>query len=201
MPESDWNTIQIKEIPGKKKVTEDQKNATIEKGMSTWDQMGLSDEQKAFGGAVIGTESAFDPHAKGPSESERGLGQFTDRTWKDAVNYYNDERKKPQNQNWPAVDAVKGREDHDSQIRVMGPWIQKTWESAGEIARDPNVKGYSQEQIAYGKWHGGVNQPAKGVGNYLKGNWYKPDIGGYFDVTYDRAKQGLSIRKQRGGNQ
>ena len=117
------------------------------------------------------------------------------------MNHYNDERNKPQNQNWPPVDAVKGRDDHDSQIHVMGPWIQKAWDSAGKIARDPNVKGYSQGQIAYGKWHEGMNKPARGVGDYLRGNWHKPDIGGYFDVTYDRAKQGLSIRKQRGGAQ
>ena len=122
MPESDWETIQIKEIRGKKKkVAEGQKNATIEKGMNTWDYMGLSDEQKAFGAAVIGTESAFDPHAKGLSKSEHGLGQFNDDTWKEAVKYYNDKQKEAPKSRWPVVDPVKGRDDYDSQIRS---WVR-----------------------------------------------------------------------------
>jgi hypothetical protein len=33
------------------------------------------------------------------------------------------------------------------------------------------------------------------VGDYLKGNWHDPDTGGYFDTTYDRAMQGLSLRR------
>lgn len=203
MASTDWDTIQIKEIPGKKKVTEEQKNATIEHAVKTWEGMELDPAQIAFGTAVMGHESGFDAKAEGTTKDsdEFGLGQFTEGTWKEAVKHYNDERRKPENSNWPAVDPVKGREDHDSQIQVMGPWIRKAWNRAGEIARDRNVKGYSQEQIAYGKWNQGQNKSAKGVGDYLKENWFKSDIGGYFDVAYDRAKQGLSLRKQRGSNQ
>ena len=197
MPSTDWDTIQIKDIEGAKKLTEDQKNATIEHAVKTWEGMGLDPAQIAFGTAVIGTESAFNPHIKGPSKSEYGLGQFDEPTWGDAVNHYNDERKKPGNHDWPHVDRVKGRDDHDSQIQVMGPWIKKAWDEAGKIARDPNVKGYDQKQIAYGKWHGGVNESAKNVGGYLKENWHKPDLGGYFDTTYDRANQALKMRKDR----
>lgn len=95
MPSTDWDTIQTKEIPGKKKVTEDEKNATIEKAINTWDEMGLTDEQKAFGAAVMGHESGFDAKAKGATKGsdEYGLGQFTEGTWKEAVKHYDDEQK------------------------------------------------------------------------------------------------------------
>jgi hypothetical protein len=201
MLESDWDTIQIKDIKGAKKVTEDQKNKTIEHAVNTWQGMGLTDPEIAFGTTVMGHESAFNPHLKGPSKTERGLGQFTGDTWKDAVNYYNDERKKPENSHWPAVDPVKGRDDHDSQIQVMGPWVRNAWNGAGDIVRDPNVKGYDQKQIAYGKWNQGQNAQADKVGKYLNDKWHDPNIGGYFEPNYDRAMQGLKIRKQRGGNQ
>lgn len=160
-----WDTIQIKEIPGAKKVTEDQKNRTIEHAVSTWQGMGLTNPEIAFGIATMGLESAFNPRIKGPSTSERGLGQFNDDTWRDAVNYYNRERTKPGNTAWPAVDPVKGRDDHDSQINVMGPWIRNVWDKAGQIGDDRRLEGHTFQQIAYGKWKEGANKSAKGIGH------------------------------------
>ncbi len=197
MPESDWETIQTKKGQGIGNVTEDQKNATIEKAERTWDKMGLTDEQKAFGIATIGLESGFDPNAKGSAKGsdEYGLGQFKRETWGDAVKHYNKQYD-------PDIDnADKARNDPDAQTKVMGAWVPSIWDRAGEIASDPNVKGYDQKQIAYGKWNQGQNAHAKGVGDYLKGNWHDPNVGGYFDTTYDRAMQALKIRKQRGNNQ
>ena len=78
---------------------------------------------------------------------------------------------------------------------MIGAWVPHIWDKAGEIAGDPNVKGYNQAQIAYGTWNQGPDADAKDVGDYLKGNWHDPDIGGYFDTTYDRAMQGLSLRR------
>ncbi|MGD0231431.1 MAG: hypothetical protein ABSC19_13910 [Syntrophorhabdales bacterium] len=71
MASTDADSIQINEIPGKKKVTEDQKNATTEHAVKTWKGMGLDPALMAFGTAMMGTESAFDPHVKGPSRSGR----------------------------------------------------------------------------------------------------------------------------------
>jgi hypothetical protein len=203
MSESDWVNIQIKQGHGAGKVTEDQKNATIERALTMWDQMDLklTKEQKAWAAAMMGTESGFYSKAHGKTESsdEYGLGQFTKGTWDLAMKHYDDERKNHARSHWPAVDQKKAREeqDQDSQIAVMGPWIKKTWDSAGEVAHDPQLKGYNGNQIAYGKWHGGLSKSAKGVGDYLKENWHTPDIGGYFDVTYDRAMQALKIREDR----
>ena len=87
MPESDWETIQTKKGQDIGNVTEDQKNATIEKAERTWDKMGLTDEQKAFGIATMGLESGFDPNAKSSAKGsdEHGLGQFKRETWGDGT--------------------------------------------------------------------------------------------------------------------
>ena len=186
-----WDTIQIKEMPGRKKVTENQKNATIERAVSTWKSMGLADPQIAFGTAVMGHKSGFDANAGGMNEAsdEYGLGQFTQNTWRDAVDYYNENYR-------PIIEnAAKAKADPDAQIRVMGAWVPRIWEAAGDIAWDPSVKRYDQKQIAYGIWNQGQDADAKDVGLYLNRNWRYPDTGGYFDTTYDRAMQGLSLRK------
>ena len=191
MPYSFWDTVQTKGIPGRKKVTEDRKNALIERAVSTWKSMGLTDPQIAFATTVMGHKSGFDANAGGTAKDsdEYGLGQFTQGTWGEAVKDYNKHYK-------PGIDnAVTARKDPDAQIRVIGAWVPHIWDKAGEIAGDRNVKGYSQEQIAYGKWNQGPNAHPKEVGDYLKGNWHDPDIGGYFDTTYDRAMQGLSLRR------
>jgi hypothetical protein len=190
MAYSFWDNVQIREIPGRKKVTEDQKNALIERAVSTWKSMGLTDPQIAFATTVMGHKSGFDANAQGAADGSHGygLGQFTDDAWEDAVNRYNDNYE-------PGIDAVEHRKDPDAQIRVMGAWVPHAWDKAGEIAGDPNVKGYNQAQIAYGTWNQGPDADAKDVGTYLKGNWHDPDTGGYFDTTYDRAMQGLSLRK------
>ena len=194
-----WDTIQIKGIHGAKKVTEDQKNATIEHAVKTWEAMGLTDAEMAFGIATMGLESAFNPHLKGPSVSEYGLGQLTKDTWRDAVKHYNEERRKPENRHWPAVDPTRGRDDPDSQINVMGPWIRNAWDRAGQIGGDRRLEGRTFQQIAYGKWHRGKNASPEGVLAYLNKDWSKPDTGDYFERTYDRAKQALWLRKQQGG--
>ena len=190
MPYSFWDTVQIKGIPGRKKVTEDQKNVLIERAVSTWKSMGLTDPQIAFATTVMGHKSGFDANAQDAAGGSDGygLGQFTDDTWEDAVNRYNDNYQ-------PGIDAVEHRKDSDAQIRVIGAWVPHIWGKAGEIAGDRNVKGYNQAQIAYGTWNQGPDAHPKEVGDYLKGKWHDPDMGGYFDTTYDRAMQGLKIRK------
>jgi hypothetical protein len=55
---------------------------------SGWD----SHDEIAFGIAVMGLESGFNPRAKGTtleSRTDYGLSQFTDETWEQAVNHYN----------------------------------------------------------------------------------------------------------------
>jgi len=189
-----WDNIGIKKGQGGAgKVTEEQKNALIERAVTTWEEMGVKDPaQLAFGIAMMGLESGFNPHARGSSKTERGLGQFIDDTWGDAVKRYN-------KHHWPPVDPVKGRDDYDSQIRVIGAWIPYVWQKAGEIAADRNLKGYGPQQVAYSKWNKGQNADAEKVGAFLKENWKNPNIGGYFDTTYSRALQGLELRKSAGG--
>jgi hypothetical protein len=66
---------------------------------------------------------------------------------------------------------------------------------------DWSLKGYNERQITYGKWRVGQNAEADRVGRYLNENWHNPNIGGYFDTTYDRAIQAMKMRKQRDDNQ
>jgi hypothetical protein len=114
-----WDIIQIKEGKGGcGDVTEEQKNNLIEHAVSTWENMGLSDEQIAFGIGVMGLGSGFNPRAKGvASDTESGLGQFTGGTWGDAVKYYN-RRPERKARHEPDIDPVKGREDPHSQVAV-----------------------------------------------------------------------------------
>jgi hypothetical protein len=191
VPTSDWEIIQIKEMPGKKKVTQDQKNALIERAVSIWEDMGLTNPEIAFATTVMGQESGFDAKAKGKTKDsdEYGLGQFTEGTWGEAVKQYNIRYK-------PGIDnAATARKNPDAQIRVMGVWVPHIWEKAGEVTRDPKLKGYEQEQIAYGIWNKGPDADPEDVGDYLNHNWHDPNTGGYFDTNYDRAMQGLSLRK------
>ena len=68
-----WETIGIKKGKGGcGDVTEEQKNSTIDHAVSTWERMGLSDDEIAFGIAVMGLESGFNhrtirriPHGAG----------------------------------------------------------------------------------------------------------------------------------------
>ena len=201
MPSTWWDNIQIKKGNGAGNVTEEQKNALIERAVATWEHMGIEHfdlEKIAFAIAMMGLESGFDPHAisKSKKSKERGLGQFIDPTWELAVKHYNDYKKEHYKDDWPDIDPVKGRTDPDAQIRVIGPWITDIWKRAGEIARDKRLKGYDQKQIAYGKWNKGQSADAQSVGDFLKGLWSDPNIGGYFDTTYSRAKQALKQRQE-----
>jgi hypothetical protein len=164
-----WENIQIKKGPGGcGDVTEDQKNKTIEHAVSTWERMGLSDDQIAFGIGVIGMESGFNGHAKGvKSRTEHGYGQFIEDTWKAAVKRYNTRPEHKARQE-PDVDPVEGRDDPDSQIAVIGAWIPNAWGRAAEIPSERRPKGYSFDEIAYGKWHQGVNEKPGGYANFLQ---------------------------------
>ena len=69
----------------------------------------------------------------------------------------------------PDIDPDKIRDDPAAQIAVMGPWIRKTWERAGTIPVRQRPKGFSFDEIAYGKWHGGQNEPPELIGQFLAG--------------------------------
>jgi hypothetical protein len=57
MPSTDWVTIQGKKGHGAGMVTDDEKNAIIDRAVSTWEGMGLTDLEKlAFGIATMGPE-------------------------------------------------------------------------------------------------------------------------------------------------
>jgi hypothetical protein len=192
-----WDNIQIKKGKGGcGDVTPEQKNNLIEHAVSTWEGMGLSDEQIAFGIGVMGLESGFNPRAKGvKSDTESGLGQFIDDTWKEAVHHYNT-RPEHATRLEADIDPDKGRDDPDSQIAVMGPWLRKTWDRAGTIPARQRPSGYRFEEIAYGKWHGGQNKKPDAIGQFLADPRYNnPNMRDYFILNVDRARQALRMRK------
>ncbi len=190
-----WDNIQIKKGKGGcGDVTEEQKNNLIEHAVSTWEGMGLSDEQIAFGIGVMGLESGFNHRAIGESKSESGLGQFNEKTWGDAVKYYNTRPEHPTRLE-PDIDPVKGRDDPDAQIAVMGPWLRKVWDRAGTIPGRRRPGGYGFEEIAYQKWKG-MNNPPDIINKGLRDPHYdNPDKRGYFTRNVDRARQALAMRK------
>ena len=195
-----WETIGIKKGKGGcGDVTEEQKNNTIDHAVSTWKRMGLTDDQIAFGVAVMGLESGFNPNAKSESSSAHGLGQFTDDTWKDAVNHYNT-RPEHKTRHEPDIDPDSGRSDPHSQIEVLGPWIRKTWERAGTIPSGQRPKGYSFDEIAYGKCHGGQSKSPEDIGKFLANptEYNNPNKRGYFTTNVDRARQAVRMRNAGG---
>jgi hypothetical protein len=194
-----WDNIQIKKGKGGcGDVTPEQKNNLIEHAVSTWEGMGLSDEQIAFGIGVMGLESGFNPRAKGvKSDTESGLGQFIDDTWKEAVHHYNT-RPEHATRLEADIDPDKGRDDPDSQIAVMGPWLRKTWERAGTIPGRQRPSGYRFEEIAYQKWKG-MNKPPEVINKDLREPAYNnPNIRDYFTTNVDRARQALRMRRSAG---
>ena len=179
-------------------MTDEYKNNLIEHAVSTWEGMGLSDEQIAFGIGVMGLESGFNPHAKGttsPKSVEYGLGQFTGDTWGDAVKHYN---KRPEHtvRREPNIDADKDKDDPNAQIAVMGPWLRKTWDRAGTIPGRQRPSGYGFEEIAYQKWKG-MERPPDDINKGLRDpkDYNNPNKRGYFIRNVDRARQALAMRK------
>lgn len=183
---SQWDSIRIKKGPGGcGNVSEEKKNGIISDAVSLWEKMGLSEERIAFGIATMGVESGFNPAAKGGSQTERGLGQITDPTWQDAVKYHN---KRYDEQ----VDLITGRTDEASQVRVMGAWIEKVWETAGGLVKNSSLQGYGLEEVAYGLWHQGAYSDADRVGGFLLSDGYNDrNIAPYFRDTYDEALRTL----------
>lgn len=186
---SHWDNIETKDIAGKKKVNDEEKNKTISDAARMWAAMGLTQKQIAFGIAAMGLESGFDPAAKGPPKSSAyGLGQFNDKTWEDAVKKYN-------RLYGTTYDPDKTRKDPDSQKAVMGEWIKFIWPKAEEKSKDPELKGHSKEEIAYGLWHEGRSKDPKDLKTYLEkrendknGDGFNNSHNkGYFDKTYKEA--------------
>lgn len=116
---SKWSRIENKKGIGIGWVSDEQKDTIISKAESMWKGMGLTLKQTAFGIATMGVESGFDPVAIGQSETEKGLGQFTEDTWNVAVRHYNNLYRDSLN---PAL----SRYNTDDQIAVIGGWIKKS---------------------------------------------------------------------------
>lgn len=174
-----WDIIKIKSIAGIEKVTDEQKNSTISNAVSKWTEMGLSQQQIAYGIAVMGVESAFNPNAKSPT-GPYGLGQFSADTWKDAVKEYN--TKYGGN-----LDPIQSKTDPAAQIAVLGAWTAKVWATAQDYVKNPMLKGYSIEEIAYALHHQSAYSAPKQVKEFLLKSGFNgynnPNIKGYFLVT------------------
>ncbi|MBI5969672.1 MAG: hypothetical protein HY884_00750 [Deltaproteobacteria bacterium] len=186
MSSKEWD-ITPKEGPGGAgDVTEEEKNSIINKAISKWKEMGLSMEEIALGIATMNVESGFNPLAENPDpkSSAKGLGQFNDLTWPDAVKYYNRHRAKGE----PKIDPDSSRWDTDDQIKVMGPWLEHVYHEAVKYSLDPRLAGYSISEIAYGLWHEGVsktNDKVDKVKKFLDGDFSKTWIKESFKDTYN----------------
>ncbi|MBI5809813.1 MAG: hypothetical protein HZB21_01290 [Deltaproteobacteria bacterium] len=197
MSSSLWRDIEIKKgLGGVGDVTEAEKDAIIEKAVAQWEKMGLTQNEMAFGIATMNVESGFNPHVKGTSETEYGLGQFNDITWRPAVKEYNDKyRGKTEHRIYPDV----SRDDPDAQIKVMGAWIRKVWEKYEKIALDPKLKDYDPVEVAYSIWNKGINKSVDGLKTYLNDadEGYKKKKAGirlYLNNTYFKAHDALDVR-------
>lgn len=176
-----WDSIKIKKGPGGcGNVSNEQKNKTIESAVETWENMGLDQDQIAFGIAVMGVESGFNPLARGHSKTERGLGQFNDDTWTDAVKFHNSLYPNP-------VDPAKNRNEEACQVRAMGAWIHKAFQKAENLV-SPSLNNYRFEEIAYGLWHESVYAKSDRVERFLGSDQYQStNISIYFKETYSEA--------------
>lgn len=181
---SKWSGIENKKGIGIGKVPDEQKDALISKAVSMWKGMGLTLEQTAFGIATMGVESGFDPVAMGQSKTEKGLGQFREDTWNEAVKHYNNLYRDSLN---PAL----SRYNTDDQITVIGGWIKKIWPTAVDYSRHPMLNDYRLSEIAYGLWHEGRKKTEIGVKIYLdrRGNngFDNIHVKDYFNSAYDEA--------------
>ncbi|MEK7679529.1 MAG: hypothetical protein AAB356_04995 [Deltaproteobacteria bacterium] len=181
---SKWNRIRIKKGRGIGNVTEEQKDALISKAVSMWKSMGLTLKQTAFGIATMGVESGFDPVAGGQSRTEKGLGQFREDTWNEAVKHYNNLYRDSLN---PAL----SRYNTDDQIAVIGGWIKKIWPTAVRYSRHHMLSDYRLSEIAYGLWHEGQNAKEIPIKIYLdrRGNegFDTIHVKDYFNSAYDEA--------------
>jgi hypothetical protein len=194
-----WKHIRVKKgYGGVGDVTEEEKDAIIEKAVSQWEKMGLTQEEMAFGIATMNVESGFNPHVKGTSKTEYGLGQFNDDTWHDAVREYNGKYKTPSE---PRIYPDVSRDDPDTQIKAMGAWIRKVWEKAKnlKLRNDPRFQDYNLMEVAYGFWHKGFYKSVDGVKAYLDDadEGYKnktAQIDFYLDDTYVKAHDALDVR-------
>jgi hypothetical protein len=192
-----WDNIQIKKGRGGcGAVTEEEKNNYIDRAVSTWEGMGLTEDQIALGIGIMGTESGFNPRAEGAySKTEYGFSQFNQPTWEAAVKRYNT-RPEHKARHEPDIDPVAGRNDPDSQIAVMGAWIPNAWGRAAGIPGKSKPKGFTFDELAYGKWHQGVNAGRHSMDHFLKTRRYNdPEMRGYFLRNKDRAKQALEMRR------
>lgn len=180
---SRWDTIQGKKGRGIGHVTNEQKNAVISKAESKWKEMGLTQNEIAFGIATMGVESGFDPKAKSPdpNSTAEGLGQFLKGTWPDAVTEYN----KKSNAH---LKPDQSRHDPDAQLSVMGAWISKVWERAGKLWGTPGFQEYSHAEVAYGLWHTGADAPTNSVRKFLETSKDFTNNRDYHKTTYSEAQ-------------
>ena len=196
MTKSIWNSIQPKYGPsGCGDVTPAEKDTIISEAVSTWQSMGLTQNQIAFGIATMGVESGFNPLARGSSQTEFGLGGINDKTWIDAVKYYNI-NSVPDNPEFPKITELWGsaRADTQTQLDVIGAWIKKVWGKAENVQNDSGFQAFNLPYIAYGFWHQGYYSSDNEIGGFLSNpkDFANNNIAGYLWNAYTTANSILS---------
>lgn len=88
------------------------------------------------------------------------------------------------------------RADADSQIRAMGAWISKVWDSALEFAENPLLNNFTVPEIAYGLWHkGAYTKKASAIKDGIEEVLTNPTNDYYFHHTYIEALNGLEVKE------
>jgi len=78
--------------------------------------------------------------------------------------------------------------------------IPRAWGRAAGIPLGQRPTGYSFDELAYGKWHQGLNESVDKMGKFFaKPGYNNPDMRGYFIRNVDRARQALRMRKSNRG--
>ncbi len=196
MPDYNYNVKTKKGHNGVGRVTDAQRNATIERAYSMYEKMGLSDEQIASLIAAFNVESGFNPKAEHtlpekhkvnaePSTLHIGATGIetsinASATYNTATHYvglgqfdegtWTDAVNLYEKKYGEKLDPAKARYDELSQIKVSGAWMKdKIWPTAVKYDANPSLEGSSLQEIAYGLWHQGANSKADRVKTFLEG--------------------------------
>jgi Ca2+-binding RTX toxin-like protein len=130
----------------------------------------------------MGLESGFNPNARSTSATEYGLGQWTDETWVEAVQKYN--------QNFGGLlDPAASRTNPDDQVRVFGAWLQELWGRAEQRSSDPSLGSRTLPEFTYGLWHDGQNSSARRIHDFLDNRrlTFPQEFADYLRDTYNKS--------------
>jgi hypothetical protein len=153
--------IQIKKgAGGVGDLTNEEADKVIEYCIKKWQEFGMTKIDIATGIALINVESGFNYKAKCPSSTAKGLGQFLNPIWNEAVDNANKLNK------WK-IDKDKMRMDFETQVIILGKRIQDTLAPRTlKFQTYSSFSGFKYPEILYSIHH---DWNEKDSSNLLKG--------------------------------